>query len=206
MPSFRCLISALTQAGGGDLLFRFARSVQSCCGEGGALQADVTVCGGALAVLWPGSHSERPGQPEVCARSPRAWCVFSLRGPSALRRLGLRKSSDRNRGLFAVWEWVASLGLSLPLSPPLLPPTSSGDGAALLWSFSASLFCEPPVVCSSRLIFPLSHSLKKASLHCSQGLLAGPYPKQCRRLPSVPPPLAGGGCGRQGYFSAGSCF
>ena len=45
MPSLRCLISALTQAGGGDLLFRFASSVQSCCGEGGALQTDVAVCG-----------------------------------------------------------------------------------------------------------------------------------------------------------------
>ena len=45
MPSLRCLISALTQAGRGDLLFRFAGSVQSCCGEGGALQADIAVCG-----------------------------------------------------------------------------------------------------------------------------------------------------------------
>ena len=35
MPSLRCLISTLTQAGGGALLFRFASSVQSCCGEGG---------------------------------------------------------------------------------------------------------------------------------------------------------------------------
>ena len=45
MPSLRCLISTLTQAGGGDLLFRFASSVQSCCGEGGALQTDIAVCG-----------------------------------------------------------------------------------------------------------------------------------------------------------------
>ena len=45
MPSLRCLISALTQAGGGDLLFRFASSVQSCCGEGGALQTDIAFCG-----------------------------------------------------------------------------------------------------------------------------------------------------------------
>ena len=45
MPSLQCLISAVAQAGGGDLLFRFASSVQSCCGEGGALQADVAVCG-----------------------------------------------------------------------------------------------------------------------------------------------------------------
>ena len=45
MPSLRCLISALTQAGGGGLLFRFASSVQPCCGEGRALQTDTAVCG-----------------------------------------------------------------------------------------------------------------------------------------------------------------
>ena len=146
------------------------------------------------------------GQPEVLAASPLARCAFSLRGPSARRRSGLRKSLDRNRGLFAVWEGVASLGLSLPFTLPL-PPTSSGDGAVLLWSFSVPLFCELPAVCSGRLIFSsLSHSLKKAPSDCSQGLLAGPHPKECRRLLFVPPPLAGGGCGGLGYFSAGSCF
>ena len=45
LPSLRCLISALTQAGGGDLLFRFTSSVQSCYGEGGELQTDIAVCG-----------------------------------------------------------------------------------------------------------------------------------------------------------------
>ena len=87
------------------------------------------------------------------ALSPRARRAFSLCGPRARSRSGLRKSSDRTRGLFAGWEGVASLGLSLPLPLPL-PPTSSGDGAALLWSFSVPLFCEPPAVCSGRLIFP----------------------------------------------------
>ena len=43
--SLRCLISALTQAGGGDLLFRFASSVQSCYGEGRALQTVIAVYG-----------------------------------------------------------------------------------------------------------------------------------------------------------------
>ena len=51
-------------------------------------------------------------------------------------------------GLFAVWEGMPSLGLSLPLSPPtcLLPPV--GDGPichqlALLWDLSVlSLFCK----------------------------------------------------------------
>ena len=45
MPSLQCLISALTQVGGGDLLFRFPSSVQSCYGEGGVLQTDIAVCG-----------------------------------------------------------------------------------------------------------------------------------------------------------------
>ena len=149
----------------------------------------------------------------VLARQPEVWrplhgraAAFSLRGHSARRRSGLRKSLDRNRGLFAVWEGVASLGLSLPFTLPL-PPTSSGDGAVLLWSFSVPLFCELPAVCSGRLIFSsLSHSLKKAPSDCSQGLLAGPHHKECHRLLFVPPPLAGGGCGRLGYFSAGICF
>ena len=119
----------------------------------------------------------------------------------------LRHSLDRNRGLFAVWEGVASLGLSLSLSPPPLPPTSSGDGRALLWSFSVPLFCEPPAVCSGRLIFSLAiPQFKRAPSNCSQGLWASPYPKQGHPLLSVPPPLVGGGCGRLGYFFAGSCF
>ena len=56
----------------------------------------------------------------------------------------------------------------------------------------------------------LSHSLScyltKAPSDCSQGTQAGPYPEQCRPLLSVLPLLAGGRCGRLGYFSAGSCF
>ena len=74
-------------------------------------------------------RGERLRQPDVLAPSPLARCAPSLRGPSALRRSGLRKSSDRTRGLFAGWEGVASLGLSLPLSPPhcLLPPGGMGQ-------------------------------------------------------------------------------
>ena len=91
--------------------------------------------------------------------------------------------------------------------PLPLPPTSSGDGPALLWSFSVPLFYEPPAVCSGGSIFPsLSHSLKKSPSDRSQGLRAGPYPKQCRRLLSVRPLLLVAGAGVWGYFSAGSCF
>ena len=74
-------------------------------------------------------RGERPGQPEAWVTSPRVRRAFSLCGPSAHLQLRLRKSSDRNRGLFAGWEEVASLGLSLPLSPPrcLLPPAGMGQ-------------------------------------------------------------------------------
>ena len=181
-----------------DLLFRFASSVQSCCGEGGALPADVAVCG---------EHSPCSARAaRGLALSPRAHCAFSLRGPSACRRSGLGKSLDRTRGLFAGWEGAASRAEFSPFpSPP--PPTSSGDGAALLWSFSVPLFCEPPAVCSGRSIFlSLFHSLKKSPSDCSQGLLAGPHPKECRRLLSVRPLLLVAAAGVWGYFSAEICF
>ena len=71
-------------------------------------------------------------QPEAWAPSPWVRLAFSLRGPSARRRSGLRKSSDRNRGLFAGWEGVASLGLSLPLSPPPASFLQRGWGGSFL--------------------------------------------------------------------------
>ena len=147
---------------------------------GGALQADVAVCGehspcsgqaacsfGGLspgaACLFPPRRAARAAR--GLAPSPRARRAFSLRGPSMRRRSGLTKSLDRNWGLFAGWEGVASLRLSFPLS---LPPASYlqwGYGAALLWSLSVPLFCEPPAVCSDRSIFlSLSHSLKNLPL------------------------------------------
>ena len=149
MPSLRCLISALTQAGGGDLLLRFASSIQSCCKEGGALQAEVAVCGdhspcsgqaacsfadlsSGAARLFPPLRASRvarglrgfsPGAvylfpPRRAARAARGLPHPLPPRPQRAPRSGLRKSLDKNRGLFAVWEGVASLGLSLPLSPP----------------------------------------------------------------------------------------
>ena len=162
MPSLRCLISALTQAGGGDLLLSFASSVHSCCGEGGALQAAVAVCG---------EHSPCSGQAaRGLALSPRARRAFSLRSPSARRRWGLRESSDWTRGLFAGWEGVASLGLSLPLAPP--PASYLQQG----WADSSLEFLSPFVLRTAGAVFrPVNPSLalpqfKKISLR----LLSGP--------------------------------
>ena len=133
---------------------------------------------------WPGS--QRLG----LALSPQARRAPSLRGLSGL---GLRKSSDRTRGLFARWEGVASLGLSLPLAPPPASYLQRG------WGGSSLEFLSPFVLrTAGGVIWPVNFSLalpqfKTSPSDCSQGLLSGPHPKQCRRLLSVPPPLAGGG-------------
>ena len=225
------------------ILLRFASSVQSCCGEGGALQADVAVCGEhspcsgqaarSFGGLSPGAARLFP--PRRAAQAARGLCGLSLgavrlfpprRAARAARGLALSPRARRapslhglseppvgsqgvlrqDLGLFAGWEGVASLGLSLPLAPPPASYLQRG------WGGSSLEFLSPFILrTAGRVFWPvnfssLSHSLKKAPSDGSQGLLAGPYPKQCRWLLSVPPPLAGGGCGRLGYFSAGSCF
>ena len=85
--------------------------------------------------------------------SPRL--ALSPRDPSARRWSGVRKSLDRNRGLFAVWEGVASLGLNLPLP---LPPVSYLQRG---WAGSSLEFLSPFVLRTTggvfrRLIFPCS--------------------------------------------------
>ena len=273
-----CLISALTQAGGGGLLFRFASSVQSCCGEGRALQTDIAVCGehspcsghtgfapyrGVCAFpvypaqapgssIWSGPCAECGSSfrvlhnsadsvaPAFCvfpglsgsgsqrlvalspgvvrlfpsrraaraarglAFSPRARRAPSLRGPSA--RSGLRKSLGRTRGLCAGWEGVASLGLSFPLVPPPASYLQRG------WGGSSLEFLSPFVLRTAGGVFrPVNFSLtfpqfKKSPSDCSQGLLAGPHPKECRWLLSVRPLLLVAGAGVWGTFLLGVAF
>ena len=143
-------------------------------------------------VPFPSAASGPGSQGFVCA-PPQAWCAFSLRGvlpgqPEVWRPLygcaapfpsaapartaggvsgslwGLRKSLDRNRGLFAGWEGVASLGLSLPLSPP--PASFLQRG----WGGSSLEFLSPFVLRTAGGVFrPLNFSLalpqfKKISL------------------------------------------
>ena len=76
---------------------------------------------------------------------------------------------------------MPSLGPSLPFPLPL-PPASGGDGLvcrrlALLWSFSAPLFCEWRALCSGWLLFSLSLAVpqfKLLSHKSSLRLLSGP--------------------------------
>ena len=215
--SLQCLLSALTQAGGGSLLFRFASSVQSCCGEGGALQAAIAVCGehspcsghtgfaphrGVCAFpvytaqapgcsIWSGPCVECSSSFRVLHKSADsvvpAFCAFpglsgSARGLGALspgaarlfpprpqRAAGvpaacicseeLASSHDPpssgfsgslqigTSGLFAGWEGVASLGLSLPLSPS--PSSFLQRG----WAGSSLEFLSPFVLRTSGSVF-----------------------------------------------------
>ena len=77
--------------------------------------------------------------------------------------------------------------------PSPLPPTSSRDEPALLWSFSIPLFCERLEVCSDPLIFSLAMPQFKKAPIALRAFRPGPYPKKCRPLLSVPLPLAGTG-------------
>ena len=147
-----------------------------------------------------GEHWPCPGRAaRGLAPSPRARRAFSLHGLSS-RRSGLRKSLDRTRGLFAGWEGVASLGLCLPLAPPPASYLQRG------WGGSSLEFLSPFVLRTADGVFwPVNFSLalpqfKKSSLQLLSGPSSGPYPKECRRLLFVPPPLAGGGCGRLGVL------
>ena len=109
-------------------------------------------------------------QPVVLVASLQALHTFSIRGPSAHRRSGLRKSLDRNRGLFAGWEGVASLGLSFPLSPPLASYLQWG------WGGSSLEFLSPFVLRTAGGVFrPVNFSLALPQFKTiSLRLLSGP--------------------------------
>ena len=129
MPSLRCLVSALTQAGGGDLLFKSTSSVQSCCGEGGALQADVAVCGEhspSSGHTWFAPYRGVLLSPSALLRLPAA---LHGAGPALSAVLVFRYSTKarirlRLRFVFPGLSGLGSQGLGLPLpgAARLFPP------------------------------------------------------------------------------------
>ena len=91
------------------------------------------------------SGSQRLGRPlPGCGAPGGSWPLAATLPAADVDHPESQEVFRRNQGLFAVWKGVASLELSLPLSPPpcLLPP--AGMGRLFLWSFSVPLFCEPP--------------------------------------------------------------
>ena len=123
-------------------LFPLWRAAQVARGSGGLSL-------GAACLPWGVRQAARG-----LAHSPRVRHAFSLCGPCARRRSGLRKSLDRNRGPVCSVRGGGFSEAEFAPFPSPLPPSSSGDRPALLCSFSIPLFCELPTVCSSQLIFP----------------------------------------------------
>ena len=126
LPSLRCLISALTQAGGGGLLFSFTSSVQSCYGEGGALQTDRCVWG-ALTVFRP--HGACPAQGCLCF--PCLHCPGSrlLYRERALRCMQFQFSSTPQKRGFGCTCVLCLPGLSSSGSQELEGRTLPGCSA-----------------------------------------------------------------------------
>ena len=115
--------------GGGDLLFRFTSSVQSCCGEGGALQTGIAVCGEHSPCS---SHTGFAPYRSVCA-----FPVYTAQAPgcSMWRRpciecgssfLVLHKSADSVAPAFCAFPGLSGsgsqrLGRTLPGAARLFP-------------------------------------------------------------------------------------
>ena len=95
-----------------------------------------------------------------CAFSPGVGRLFPLQ-PQRAPPVGSQEVFRQDPGPVCRVGGGGFSGAEFAPFPSPLPPSSSGDGPALLWNFSVPLFCEPPAVCSGRLISPsLSHSLK----------------------------------------------
>ena len=156
-----------------------------------------------LACPLPGHGAPFP--PRRAARAARGPRVLS---PGAARRQsGLRKSIDRNRGLFARWEGVASLGLSLPLSPPPASYLQRG------WAGSSLEFLSPFVLRTAGGVFPpvnFSLALPQFKKNLPPMALRAfwPVPTLRNAAGSSPfrPLLLVAAAGVWRYFSVGSCF
>ena len=110
-----------------------------------------------------------PGSQRFGALSPGAARLFPPR-PQCVPPVGSQEVFRQERGLFAGWEGVASLGLSLPLSPP--PDSFLQRG----WAGSSLEFLSPFVLRTASSVFrpvnflPCFPTVYKSSLR----LLSGP--------------------------------
>ena len=122
-------------------------------------------CGSSFRVLHKSADSVAPvfcvspglsssGSQRLGRTLPGCGALFPSAAPGRAAESGLRKSLDRNRGPVCSVGGGGFSGAEFSPFPSPLPPTSSGDGLALLWSFSVPLFCEPLAVCLGLLIFP----------------------------------------------------
>ena len=125
-------------------LFPSRRVAQAASGLG-ALSLDV-------AHLFPPWPQRAP--PVGCLRLASVQKSWPLAATLLVRIL--RNSLNRNQGPVCSVGGGGFSGAEFAPFPSTLPPTASGDGPALLWSFSVRLFWEPPAVNSGGLIFSLA--------------------------------------------------
>ena len=82
-------------------------------------------------------------QPEACAPSSQMRSAFPSAAP-ARAAVGSQEVFRQEPGPVCRVGGRGFSGAEFAPFPSPLPPTSSEDGPALLWSFSVPLFCEPP--------------------------------------------------------------
>ena len=99
------------------------------------------------------SAASGSGSQRLDALSPGAVRLFPP-WPQRAPPVRSHKSFHRNRWPICSVGGGGFSGTEFAPFPSPLPPTSSGDGPALLCSFSVPLFCKPLAMCSGRLIFP----------------------------------------------------
>ena len=192
------------------------RRMSPCMGSTRRVPArQPAVLGASLRVLRAFSlRRERLGWPEAWRPLHGHAAPFPSTAPA--RAAGqVSGSLQTGTGLFAGWEGVASLGLSLPLSPPPASYLQQGwGGSSLEERVSQSLCfanrqrCVPAGQFFSRSPTVLKN-LPPTALRAFWPVLtlrnaAGSSP--FRPLLSVRPLLLVAGSGVWGYFSAGSCF
>ena len=119
----------------------------------------------------------------------------------------VRNSLDRNRGPVCIVGGGGFSGAEFDPFPFPLPPISSGDKPALLWSFSVPLFCEWLALCLGRLIFSVAiPQFKRAPSDCSQGLRAVLTLSNAAHSSPFRPYLLVVGAGVWGTFLLGVAF
>ena len=199
MPSLRGLVSALAQAGGGDLLFRYTIAVQSCSGEGGALQTDIAVCG----ELSPcSSHTGFAPLNGVCAfpvhtaQAPGCsiWSGPCVECGSSFRVL--HKSADSVAPVFCVFPGLSGpgsqgLGRPLPECGAPFPSAGSRPGSQRLGRTFPGCSAPFPSAAPARDVGWVSGSLQTGTGACCSvggggfsGAEFAPFPSPCLLPPA----------------------
>ena len=151
MPSLRYLISTLTQAGGGGLLFRFASSVQSCYGRAGRCR-QISLCVDSTRHV-PATLGLPRSWVSVISLSTLLWLPAALYGAGpALRAVPVFASSTKARIRLHLRfvpsppEWLRQPGAWA--QSPRVRRTFSLCGPSVRWSGACTCVCSQELASS----------------------------------------------------------